>query len=54
MTIRDLIQKVGPLTPGTVVQMTDGRELLVGHINPLGGVCDDCRETGEILEEETM
>ena len=56
MDIRDLRQKLGwkPLHVGTIIKMKDGRELLVGDVNQLGGVCDDCTERGEILEDETM
>jgi len=56
MTIKDLIKKLGwkPLQVGTIIKMRDGRKLLVGDINPLGGVCDDCVEHGEIDEEESM
>jgi hypothetical protein len=28
--------------PGTLIYMEDGKTYLIGHINPLCGVCDDC------------
>ena len=30
------------LQPGDTIVMKDGSRLLVGDINPAGGVCDDC------------
>ena len=30
--------------PGAVLLFSDGVAQLVGHVNPLMGVCDDCRE----------
>jgi len=32
--------------PGTVIFMESGKIYLIGHINPLAGVCDDCVEFG--------
>lgn len=29
--------------PGDLIQLPDGTQLLVGDVNPLGGVCDDCQ-----------
>lgn len=40
MTLRGYINT--RLKPGTVVVLENGTKLLVGDINPLGGVCDDC------------
>lgn len=34
----------GALKPGMVVEMEDGRRILVGHVNPLAGVCDSAHE----------
>jgi hypothetical protein len=34
----------GRAKPGVEVQLEDGRELLIGHVNELGGGCDDCPE----------
>ena len=63
MTLHELVVKYSApdkgkygLQPGTVVRMMDGRELLVGDINTVGGVCDDCvpdRNT-EVDEEATF
>ena len=33
---------------GSYIIMKDGRRLLVGDVNQLGGVCDDCLEEGEV------
>jgi hypothetical protein len=33
----------GALKPGMVVEMEDGRRILVGHVNVLAGVCDSSR-----------
>ena len=30
------------LVPGLVVKFDDGKRLLVGHANALGGACDHC------------
>ena len=30
--------------PGTLVETADGQVVLIGHMNALGGVCDDCRD----------
>lgn len=30
--------------PGVLVRMQDGAEYLIGHLNEVGGVCDDCRQ----------
>ena len=32
------------IKPGTVLQLKNGKYLLVGDVNPLLGVCDDCQE----------
>lgn len=32
--------------PGVLIRMKDGAEYLIGHINELRGVCDDCTEFG--------
>ena len=45
----------GEVPVGTLIIMADGRRLLVGHINQLGGVCDDCTndmkaDVSEILD----
>ena len=46
----------GEIPVGTLIIMADGRKLLVGHMNQLGGVCDDCKmdgmndEVSEILD----
>jgi hypothetical protein len=32
--------------PGDVFRMSSGWEILAGHINTLGGICDDCPEHG--------
>ena len=28
--------------PGTLILMSDGKEYMIGHINTIRGVCDDC------------
>lgn len=30
------------LEPGLVVKFEDGKKILVGHVNSLGGICDHC------------
>ena len=30
--------------PGTVIELSTGKQYLIGDINPYGGVCDDCME----------
>ena len=30
--------------PGTIVELENGNRLLIGDINKLGGVCDDCQD----------
>jgi hypothetical protein len=30
--------------PGTLIEMKDGSQYLIGHINPSGGICNDCME----------
>jgi hypothetical protein len=37
------------LKPGVVLRMQDGRVLVVGNINTLNGVCDDCTERGTVV-----
>lgn len=37
------------LVPGDVVKYGDGRQHLVGHVNKMGGTCDDCLETAPIV-----
>ena len=32
--------------PGVLIRMKDGEEYLIGHINKIRGVCDDCTEFG--------
>ncbi|WP_280420037.1 hypothetical protein [Nocardia carnea] len=32
------------IPPGVLLETNDGRTILVGHINQLGGLCNDCRE----------
>ena len=32
--------------PGVLIRMKDGEEYLIGHINEIRGVCDDCTEFG--------
>ncbi len=32
--------------PGVVLHMADGKKYLVGDMNELGGVCDDCCDIG--------
>jgi len=34
----------GFVRPGVLLEMQSGRRLLVGDINELGGVCDDCTD----------
>jgi hypothetical protein len=29
---------------GTLIETEDGKQYLIGHINELSGICDDCRE----------
>ena len=48
-TLRELLRQE-ELLPGTVLVLKSGTRLLVGDINSLGGVCDDCRHW-EIDEE---
>lgn len=38
----DSMRKRGLVQPGMLLEMEDGEEVLVGHINPEGGVCGDC------------
>lgn len=28
--------------PGTLIELQSGKRMIIGHINALGGVCDDC------------
>ena len=30
--------------PGTLIEIEDGSQYLIGHINVVAGVCDDCVE----------
>lgn len=30
--------------PGIMIELEDGKQYLIGDINPLRGVCDDCVE----------
>lgn len=32
----------GACAPGVQIELADGRRFLIGDVNPLGGVCDDC------------
>lgn len=44
-TLREWLQVPGhELKPGDIVTLRTGERLLVGNINDLGGVCDDCVE----------
>ena len=53
----DEIRDLDRVKPGMVFRIRDRHgvvsENLVGHINPLGGVCDDCRdiERGDVVVE---
>lgn len=38
---RDFIRS-SKATPGTQVEFADGTRALIGDVNPLGGICDDC------------
>lgn len=40
----DDFQNDGLNQPGTLIQLATGEERLIGDINPLGGVCDDCQD----------
>lgn len=42
MNLHIYIKTFGPLLVGQVIVFTDGTEILVGNVNPLGGICDDC------------
>lgn len=52
MTLRQALKrpdesgKYGDVMVGTLIIMVDGRRLLVGSINQMGGVCDDCMIPG--------
>lgn len=35
--------RYGHFPVGVLLDVASGEEVLVGHINELGGVCDDCR-----------
>jgi len=43
----DSFAKRGLIVPGTLIEMEDGHTLLIGHINELGGTCDDCNFGGD-------
>lgn len=38
----DSLRGNGLNNAGTLIRMADGKEFLIGDINELGGVCDDC------------
>jgi hypothetical protein len=39
---KDSFTERGLAKAGTIVLMEDGKTYLIGHINRLGGTCDDC------------
>ena len=43
----DSFAKRGLNNPGVLVRMQDGSEYLIGDINKIRGVCDDCTEFSE-------
>lgn len=42
----DSLELRGLNKPGTLIEMETGEVFLIGDINPLRGVCDDCSEFG--------
>lgn len=51
MTLYELVTKDrGNLAVGTRIRLASGTVLLVGDINQLGGVCDDCRHEEAHIE----
>jgi hypothetical protein len=42
-TVSELIT-LKRIKPGTVLDLGGGNQVLVGHVNNLMGVCDDCRD----------
>jgi hypothetical protein len=39
---RRCFKGAGLALPGTQIEIEGGKRLLIGDINPLGGICDDC------------
>ena len=42
----------GGVVPGDRLRLSDGTELLVGHVNAAGGWCDDCVGDEEVVAVE--
>jgi hypothetical protein len=32
------------IKPGVLIEMAEGGTFLIGDVNPMGGVCDDCQQ----------
>ena len=43
----DSLQHRGLSKAGVLIEMINGKRLLIGHINDMGGTCDDCTEIKE-------
>jgi len=43
----DSFRKRNLANPGTLIRMSNGNEFLIGDINSIRGVCDDCTEFNE-------
>jgi hypothetical protein len=43
------MKKNGLLRPGVLIEFFGGKQVLVGDINELSGVCDHCAEPGHSL-----
>lgn len=41
--LEDELKRKNLSLPGLMIESEDGDQFLVGHINELGGTCDDCR-----------
>ena len=52
MILRNLLDKKygDDNLAGTLIHLKNGEKILIGNINTLGGVCDDCRT--HLLDEE--
>lgn len=46
-TEKDSFCKLGLNKPGTIIKVKGGKNYLLGDINCIGGVCDDCVAFGK-------
>jgi hypothetical protein len=45
----DALDAAGHAVPGVLVRIDDGRELLIGDVNDVGGVCRCCQLNAKIV-----